>query len=148
MSSRIPARRQNAAAYMAVIQPGDGILGLDLAHGGHLTHGHKLSFSGKLYRVASYKVRPDTETIDYDELESIAVTEQPKLLIGGGSAYPRQFDFPRMRQIADKVGGEAADRYGALCRPGRPVARTLRPFHTRTLSPQPRTKPCAVPGRG
>lgn len=96
----------NAAAYMAVIQPGDGILGLDLAHGGHLTHGHKLSFSGKLYRVASYKVRPDTETIDYDELESIAVTEQPKLLIGGGSAYPRQFDFPRMRQIADKVGAK------------------------------------------
>ena len=96
----------NAAAYMAVIQPGDGILGLDLAHGGHLTHGHKLSFSGKLYRVASYKVRPDTETIDYDELESIAVTEQPKLLIGGGSAYPRQFDFSRMRQIADKVGAK------------------------------------------
>ena len=96
----------NAAAYMAVIQPGDGILGLDLAHGGHLTHGHKLSFSGKLYRVASYKVRPDTETIDYDELESIAIAEQPKLLIGGGSAYPRQFDFPRMRQIADKVGAK------------------------------------------
>ena len=96
----------NAAAYMAVIQPGDGILGLDLAHGGHLTHGHKLSFSGKLYRVASYKVRPDTETIDYDELESIAVAEQPKLLIGGGSAYPRQFDFVRMRQIADKIGAK------------------------------------------
>ena len=96
----------NAAAYMAVIQPGDGILGLDLAHGGHLTHGHKLSFSGKLYRVASYKVRPDTETIDYDELESIAVAEKPKLLIGGGSAYPRQFDFVRMRQIADKVGAK------------------------------------------
>ena len=96
----------NAAAYMAVIQPGDGILGLDLAHGGHLTHGHKLSFSGKLYRVASYKVRPDTETIDYDELESIAIAERPKLLIGGGSAYPRQFDFPRMRQIADKVGAK------------------------------------------
>ncbi len=96
----------NAAAYMAVIQPGDGILGLDLAHGGHLTHGHKLSFSGKLYRVASYRVRPDTETIDYDELESIALAEQPKLIIGGGSAYPRQFDFPRMRQIADKVGAK------------------------------------------
>ena len=96
----------NAAAYMAVIQPGDGILGLDLAHGGHLTHGHKLSFSGKLYRVASYRVRPDTEIIDYDELESIANTEQPKLIIGGGSAYPRQFDFPRMRQIADKVGAK------------------------------------------
>ncbi len=94
----------NAAAYMAVLQPGDTILGLSLAHGGHLTHGHKLNFSGKLYKVASYGVRKDTEQIDYDELESIAVTEKPKVIIGGGSAYPRTFDFPRMRQIADKVG--------------------------------------------
>ena len=94
----------NAAAYMAVLQPGDTILGLSLAHGGHLTHGHKLNFSGKLYKVASYAVRKDTEQIDYDELESIAINEKPKLIIGGGSAYPRTFDFPRMRQIADKVG--------------------------------------------
>ncbi|HTW46185.1 MAG TPA: serine hydroxymethyltransferase [Acidobacteriaceae bacterium] len=94
----------NAAAYMSVLQPGDTILGLSLAHGGHLTHGHKLNFSGKLYKVASYTVRKDTETIDYDELESIAVAEKPKVIVGGGSAYPRIFDFPRMRQIADKVG--------------------------------------------
>ena len=94
----------NAAAYMAIIQPGDTILGLDLAHGGHLTHGHKLNFSGKLYRVVSYGVRKDTEVIDYDELEQIAEREKPKMIIGGGSAYPRIFDFPRMRQIADKVG--------------------------------------------
>ena len=94
----------NAAAFMALIQPGDKILGLDLAHGGHLTHGHKLNFSGKLYQVAGYKVRPDTEVIDYDELEAQAVAEQPKMIIGGGSAYPRQFDFERMRAIADKVG--------------------------------------------
>jgi glycine hydroxymethyltransferase len=94
----------NAAAYMAVIQPGDKILGLDLAHGGHLTHGYKLSFSGKLYQTSFYGVRKDTEVIDYDELESIAVREQPKLLIGGASAYPRLWDFARMRQIADKVG--------------------------------------------
>ncbi|MDR5729278.1 MAG: serine hydroxymethyltransferase [Terriglobia bacterium] len=94
----------NAAAYMAIIQPGDTILGLDLAHGGHLTHGHKLNFSGKLYRVVSYGVRKDTEVIDYDELEQIAEREKPKMIIGGGSAYPRTFDFPRMRQIADKVG--------------------------------------------
>lgn len=93
----------NAAAYMAIIQPGDTILGLDLAHGGHLTHGHKLNFSGKLYRVVSYGVRKDTEVIDYDQLEDLAVREQPKLIIGGGSAYPRTFDFARMRQIADKV---------------------------------------------
>ncbi|MHB1675698.1 MAG: serine hydroxymethyltransferase [Acidobacteriaceae bacterium] len=94
----------NAAAYMAIIQPGDTILGLDLAHGGHLTHGHKLNFSGKLYRVASYGVRKDTEVVDYDELEQIAEREKPKMIIGGGSAYPRTFDFARMRQIADKVG--------------------------------------------
>jgi glycine hydroxymethyltransferase len=94
----------NAAAYMAIIQPGDTILGLDLAHGGHLTHGHKLNFSGKLYRVANYGVRKDTEVIDYNELEQIAEREKPKMIIGGGSAYPRTFDFPRMRQIADKVG--------------------------------------------
>jgi glycine hydroxymethyltransferase len=94
----------NAAAYAAVLQPGDTILGLDLAHGGHLTHGHKLSFSGKLYRPTFYTVRRDTETIDYDELEAIALREKPKALIGGASAYPRLWDFERMRQIADKVG--------------------------------------------
>src|ERR1700678_3237191 len=94
----------NAAAYMALLAPGDTILGLDLAHGGHLTHGHKLNFSGKLYRVVGYQVRRDTETIDYDELEAIAEREKPKMIIGGGSAYPRQFDFARMRAIADKVG--------------------------------------------
>jgi glycine hydroxymethyltransferase len=94
----------NASAYAAVIQAGDTILGLDLAHGGHLTHGHKLSFSGKLYRPTFYSVRRDTEMIDYDELESIAEREKPKAIIGGGSAYPRFWDFARMRQIADKVG--------------------------------------------
>jgi len=94
----------NAAAYMSILTPGDCILGLDLAHGGHLTHGHKLNFSGKLYRVVGYQVRKDTETVDYDELEATAVREKPKMIIGGGSAYPRQFDFARMRAIADKVG--------------------------------------------
>ncbi len=94
----------NMAAYAAVVNPGDTIMGLDLAHGGHLTHGHKLSFSGKMYRVVSYGVSRDTETLDYDEMEAIAVREQPKLIIGGGSAYPRLIDFARMRQIADKAG--------------------------------------------
>jgi glycine hydroxymethyltransferase len=94
----------NASAYAAVLQPGDTILGLDLSHGGHLTHGHKLSFSGKLYRTTFYHVRRDTETIDYDELEATAEREKPKVLIGGGSAYPRLWDFARMRQVADKVG--------------------------------------------
>lgn len=94
----------NAAAYMTLIQPGDTVLGLDLAHGGHLTHGHKLNFSGKLYRFAGYQVRKNTETIDYDELQSIAERERPKLIVGGGSAYPRFWDFARMRAIADAVG--------------------------------------------
>jgi glycine hydroxymethyltransferase len=94
----------NAAAYMSIISPGDTLLGLDLAHGGHLTHGHKLNFSGKLYRIVGYQVRKDTETIDYDALEELAVREKPKVIVGGGSAYPRIFDFPRMRAIADKVG--------------------------------------------
>jgi glycine hydroxymethyltransferase len=94
----------NAAAYAAVISVGDTILGLDLAHGGHLTHGYKLSFSGKLYRPTFYGVRKDTETIDYDQMEEIALRERPKALIGGASAYSRLWDFARMRQIADKVG--------------------------------------------
>ncbi len=94
----------NAAAYMTLLNPGDTILGLDLAHGGHLTHGHKLNFSGKLYRVVGYGVRRDTETIDYDELEATAERERPKVIVGGGSAYPRIFDFARMRSIADKIG--------------------------------------------
>ena len=94
----------NAAAFMTLLTPGDTILGLDLAHGGHLTHGHKLNFSGKLYHVVGYQVRRDTETVDYDELEATALREKPKMIIGGGSAYPRQFDFARMRSIADKVG--------------------------------------------
>src|ERR1700734_2063289 len=94
----------NQAAYAAVLQPGDTILGLNLAHGGHLTHGHHLNFSGKTYKIVPYGVTRETETIDYDELEKIATQEHPKLIIGGGSAYPRIIDFPRMRQIADKVG--------------------------------------------
>src|SRR5258707_9102778 len=94
----------NMEAYSAVLKPGDTILGLNLAHGGHLTHGHPLNFSGKTYKVVPYGVRKDTETIDYDELEQIAERERPKMIIGGGSAYARIFDFPRLRQIADKVG--------------------------------------------
>jgi glycine hydroxymethyltransferase len=94
----------NASAYGAVLKAGDTILGLDLAHGGHLTHGHKLSFSGKLYHTSFYGVRKDTELIDYDLMEEVAEREKPKVIIGGGSAYPRLWDFARMRAIADKVG--------------------------------------------
>ena len=94
----------NMAAYFSVLQPGDTILGLNLAHGGHLTHGHHLNFSGKTYKVVPYGVTRETETIDYDDLEKLAEKEKPKLIVGGGSAYPRTIDFARMRQIADKVG--------------------------------------------
>ena len=94
----------NMEAYAAVLQPGDTILGLNLAHGGHLTHGHHLNFSGKTYKIVPYGVTKESETIDYDALEKLAEQERPKLIIGGGSAYPRTIDFPRMRQIADKVG--------------------------------------------
>jgi glycine hydroxymethyltransferase len=96
----------NMAAYMALLQPGDAVMGLNLAHGGHLTHGHPLNFSGKMYKIIPYGVRKDTETIDYDEMEQIAVRERPKMIIGGGSAYARVIDFARMRQIADKVGAK------------------------------------------
>ena len=94
----------NMEAYAAVIQPGDTVLGLNLAHGGHLTHGHHLNFSGRTYKIVPYGVTKETETIDYDELEKLAERENPKLIIGGGSAYPRIIDFARMRKIADKVG--------------------------------------------
>jgi glycine hydroxymethyltransferase len=94
----------NMEAYAAVLQPGDTILGLNLAHGGHLTHGHHLNFSGKTYKIVPYGVTKEAETIDYDSLEKLAEQERPKLIIGGGSAYPRIIDFARMRQIADKVG--------------------------------------------
>lgn len=94
----------NQAAYAAVLQPGDTILGLNLSHGGHLTHGHHLNFSGKTYKVVPYGVRKDDERIDYEELARLAEEHKPKLIIGGGSAYPRTLDFPRFRQIADSVG--------------------------------------------
>jgi glycine hydroxymethyltransferase len=94
----------NMEAYAAVLQPGDTILGLNLAHGGHLTHGFHLNFSGKTYNIVPYGVTKETETIDYDLLEKLAEEHHPKLIIGGGSAYPRIIDFVRMRQIADKVG--------------------------------------------
>src|SRR6202142_1774776 len=93
----------NQAAYAAVLKPGDTILGLNLAHGGHLTHGHPLNFSGKTYKIVPYGVTKETETIDYDDLEKIATAERPKLIIGGGNAYPRIIDFARMRQIAEKA---------------------------------------------
>ena len=92
------------AAYFSVLQPGDRILGMNLAHGGHLTHGMALNFSGKLYEVHAYGVRQDTEPIDYDAMEAQAREVRPKLIVGGASAYPRIWDFERMAAIAHDVG--------------------------------------------
>jgi glycine hydroxymethyltransferase len=94
----------NQAAYAAVIKPGDTVLGMNLAHGGHLTHGHHLNFSGKTYKIVPYGVRREDELIDYDALAALAEEHKPKMIIAGGSAYPRIIDFRRFREIADSVG--------------------------------------------
>jgi glycine hydroxymethyltransferase len=94
----------NEAAYASVLQPGDTILGMNLAHGGHLTHGHPLNFSGKLYKVVAYGVRREDELIDYEELARLADEHKPKLIIAGASAYSRVIDFAKFREIADAVG--------------------------------------------
>ena len=94
----------NMAAYFSVLQPGDRIMGMNLAHGGHLTHGMALNFSGRLYEVHAYGVRQDTERIDYDAMETQAQAIRPKLIVGGASAYPRLWDFERMAAIAASVG--------------------------------------------
>jgi glycine hydroxymethyltransferase len=94
----------NMAVYFAVLQPGDTILSMSLAHGGHLSHGHPASVSGKLYKIISYGVSRETEQIDYDEVRSLALEHRPKLIVCGASAYPRIIDFARFREIADEVG--------------------------------------------
>jgi glycine hydroxymethyltransferase len=93
----------NMAAYFALLEPGDKVLGMQLDHGGHLTHGASVNFSGKLYNFIPYGVNPDTETINYDELERMALEHRPKLIVAGCSAYSRILDFPRFRAIADRV---------------------------------------------
>jgi len=92
----------NQAVYLTVLKPGDTLLGMSLAHGGHLTHGHPLNFSGRMYKIVSYGVSKETETIDYDELERLAMEHRPKLIVAGASAYPRTLDFERFAAIAKK----------------------------------------------
>lgn len=94
----------NAAVMMAILKPGDTILGLDLSHGGHLTHGSPVNYSGILYKAVSYKVEESTGRVDYNEMERVALAEKPKMIIAGASAYSRDWDYARMRTIADKVG--------------------------------------------
>ena len=94
----------NMAVFMAVLQPGDTVLGMSLAHGGHLTHGTKVSFSGKLYNALAYGVRKDSELIDFDEVRTIAREHKPKMIIAGASAYPRTMEYAPFREIADEIG--------------------------------------------
>jgi glycine hydroxymethyltransferase len=94
----------NMSVYLTLLKPGDTVLGMNLAHGGHLTHGHPLNFSGKLYTIVPYGVRQDDERLDYDEFERLANQHKPKMIIAGASAYPRVFDFKRMAAVASHVG--------------------------------------------
>jgi glycine hydroxymethyltransferase len=94
----------NMTAYLAFMQPGDKVLGLSLSHGGHLTHGHPVNFSGLLFQALHYEVDPKTETIDYDRLRDLALAERPKVIVGGASAYPRFWDYEAMRAVADEIG--------------------------------------------
>jgi glycine hydroxymethyltransferase len=96
----------NMAVFMTLLEPGDTFMGMDLAHGGHLTHGHPLNFSGRFYKVVPYGVREDNEQIDYDAMASLAKEHRPKMIIAGASAYPRVIDFERMREIADSVSAK------------------------------------------
>jgi len=97
----------NMAVYFSALEPGDSILAMNLAHGGHLTHGHPMNFSGRFFKIIPYGVRHDTECIDYDEMEELATKHKPRMILAGGSAYPRAIDFERLRAIADKVGAFA-----------------------------------------
>ena len=135
----------NMTAYLAFLQPGDKILGLSLSHGGHLTHGHPVNFSGLLFEALHYEVSPETEMIDYDKLRDQAKAERPKMIVGGASAYPRFWDFEKLRSIADEIDAillfdmaHIAGLVAGGCTPAR--------FPTATWSPAPPTRPCAVPG--
>src|SRR6188474_256717 len=94
----------NMSVYFTIVNPGDTVLGMNLAHGGHLTHGHPLNFSGKLYTIVPYGVRKDDERIDYEELERLAHQHKPKMIMVGASAYPRIIDFPRIAKVATDIG--------------------------------------------
>lgn len=94
----------NAAVFMTILNPGDTFMGLDLAHGGHLSHGSPVNLSGILYRAVSYGVKEETGMVDYDMMEEVALKEKPKMIVGGASAYSREWDYKRMREIADKIG--------------------------------------------
>ncbi len=128
---------------MAFLSPGDTIMGMELTHGGHLTHGHPLNISGKYYKVMPYGVRRDTEQIDYDQAAALALEHQPKVIMIGASAYPRFIDFAGFREICDSVGARDDRRHGAHRGPGRRRAASLARCPTPTSSPPRCTRRCA-----
>ena len=129
----------NAAAMAALLHPGERILGLDLAHGGHLTHGMRLNFSGQLYRTAAYHVREDDHLVDMAEVERVAREQRPRVIIAGWSAYPRHLDFAEFRRIAEAVGAYLMVDM-RTSRGWSPRACTRRRCRTRTWSPRPPTR--------
>jgi glycine hydroxymethyltransferase len=135
----------NMAVYFTVLQPGDTILGPNLAHGGHLTMGSPVNFSGRLYKIVPYGVRREDERIDLDQLRDLARQHRPKLIVAGGSAFPRAIDFAPFREIADEVGcllmATSPTRRGSS-----PPASTRRRSRTPTSSPPPPTRPCEARG--
>ena len=134
----------NQAVFLALLQPGDTFLAMDLASGGHLTHGAKPNMSGKWFKPVHYGVRKQDQRLDYDQVAELAKEHQPKLIIAGGSAIPRQIDFARFREIADSVGAclmvDMAHIAGLVA--GRPAPEPAR--RTPTSSPPPPTRPCAA----
>ena len=137
----------NQAAYAAVLSPGDTIMGLNLAHGGHLTHGHQLNFSGKTYKMVPYGVRREDERIDYDEVARLADEHKPKLIIAGASAYPRTLDFARFRADRRRRGRGLPGGHGAHLRAGGRGRCIPTPASTPISSPPPRTRRCAARAR-
>ena len=135
----------NQGVFNALAKPGDTILGLNLAHGGHLTHGATVNQSGKWFKPVHYMVRPDTHRIDMEEVRKLAHEHKPRIIIAGGSAYPRQFDFAAFRAIADEVGAHSDGRHGALRRSRRRRRASLARSRMPTSSPRRRTRPCAAP---
>ena len=134
----------NMAVYFTLLKPGDTVLGMNLAHGGHLTHGHPLNFSGKLYTIVPYGVRKDDERIDYDELARLADEHKPKMIMVGASAYPRIIDFARIGEVAQRVGAPMVTDMAHIAGPRRREAASRAPCRTPTSSRPRRTRRCAV----
>ena len=144
----------NMAVYLTLLKPGDTVLGMNLAHGGHLTHGHPLNFSGKLYTIVPYGVRKDDERIDYDELSRLADEHKPKMIMVGASAYSRVIDFERIARSGHTRRRADGRRHGAHCRarrggraPESRAARRLRHQHDAQDAARPARRPGAVPRR-